>query len=447
MNKYKIIPLAVAPLKKTVRIPGSKSYTNRALILAALAKGESVITGVSEGDDSVAMIKALTQLGIKVLQTGNSIKIIGNGGEFPEFKGTIDVGAGGTTMRFLASLCATIEGETILKGSERMHERPIFELVDALRELGVKIDYLQKEGCPPLKIFGQKHLGKKMMTSAKKITNAAVVSMDGSFSSQYFTSLLLIGGLLKQDLVIKVKGEQISRSYIDMTIDGLDDFGITVENNNYSEYKIKSGQNYHARSYHVEGDASGASYFMAIAAINGKNDKICTIRVENLNVKSAQGDIKFADLLERMGCSVKRGKDFIEVTGNGVLNGIDVDMELMPDTAQTLAVVAAFAKGTTRITGLGTLKIKETDRILAVATELGKMGITCRTGEDWIEIDGGQPQANNIDTYKDHRMAMSFAVAGSRLEGMVINDPDVVSKSLPEFWQLLAELGVKHEPI
>lgn len=426
MKKIEIIP--PKELKNNeIAIPGSKSYTNRALVMAALGIGKSIIKGYSEGDDSKALIQALEKLGIKIEKSDDGIMVHGNGGKFSQFKGKIDVGAAGTTMRFLTSLCCLAPGEIILDGSERMRERPIEELVEALKSLGANIEYLEKGGFPPLKIKGGNIKGGE-------------ISMNGSVSSQYFTSLFLIAPCLEDSLKIKVKGEQISKSYIDMTINGLKSFGVEVLNNNYKEYVVNSREKYKSIEYQVEGDASGASYFFGIAAVTRLN-----IRVSNINPNSNQGDIVFVNLLEEMGCKVIKNEkeNWIEVKGPEKLKSIECNMELMPDVAQTLAVVASFAEGKTKIMGLSTLKIKETDRIQALKNELDKMGIRVEADNDFIVIYGGNPKGVEIETYRDHRMAMAFSIAGCRISGVKILDPGVVSKSFPDFWEKLKELGVE----
>jgi len=426
MKIFEIIP--VKKLKSNrVEMPGSKSYTNRALIMATLCNGKSIIKGYSESDDSEALILALKKLGIKIEKCGKEIIVYGNSGNFSQFKGKIDVGAAGTTMRFLTSLCCLVPGEIILDGSERMRERPIKELIEALKILGANIEYLKKEGYPPIKIKGGNMGGGEVL-------------MDGSVSSQYFTSLLLIASSLKNGLRIKVKGDQISKSYIDMTIDSLKDFGVKVLNNNYREYIVDKGEGYKSTNYQVEGDLSGASYFFGIAAITGLK-----IRVKNIDPMSHQGDIRFVGLLEKMGCKIlKNGKEnWIEIKGSDKLKSIKCNMEEMPDTAQTLAVIASFAEGKTKITGLKTLRIKETDRIKALQNELSKMGIKTTIGPDFIVIYGGKSRGVEIETYKDHRMAMAFAMTGCKIPGIKILEPEVATKSFPEFWEKMEELGVE----
>jgi 3-phosphoshikimate 1-carboxyvinyltransferase len=336
------------------------------------------------------------------------------------------------------------------------------ELFEALQDLGVNFEYLGKEGCLPVRYCngatlplpsgegwgeGNGSTNKPPASFANRFTHRREynnhVVLQGNVSSQFFTALLLIAPVLPQGLEIEVVGEQVSKSYIDMTVGILRDFGVQVENHNYQKYVVPAGQKYQPKKYEIEGDASGCSYFWGIAAVTGQS-----IRVTNINPESVQGDVGFADILEKMGGRVVKNfaERWIEVQGPenlSDLRGVEVDMENMPDTAQTLAVVAAFAQGSTRITGLSTLKGKETDRLLATKTELGKMGIEVRVGDDWMEVDGGNPRGAEIETYHDHRMAMSFAVAGSKISGVIIQNPNVVSKSFPDFWERLEMLGIK----
>jgi len=428
MNSYSIHPLE-EKINQSITIPGSKSFSNRALVMAALTTGESRLYGLSESDDTIAMRQALKALGVDIILENDCTVVRGTGGKFLPFSGEINVGAAGTTMRFLASICSLVPGEIILDGSERMRQRPVGELVNALRSLGAKIEYVEKENFPPLKINGGSLKG-------------GTTQMNGEISSQYFTSLLLVGPILEKGLEIEIIGEQISKSYIDMTIQSLKERGAEVINNNYQKYSVNKNANYNLGNFYIEGDASGATYFWAVAAITGS-----TIRVNNILPSSFQGDIKFPDILEKMGCTVVKNEKekWIEVTGAKELKGIEIDMENMPDTAQTLAVVASFAKGRTKITGLATLKIKETDRIEALKNELEKMEINSEIGADYIIIEGGTPKGATIETYKDHRMAMAFAVAGAIIKGMKINEPKVVAKSFPEFWEMLEKIGVKTE--
>jgi 3-phosphoshikimate 1-carboxyvinyltransferase len=417
------------PINATIPVSGSKSYTNRALLLAALAPGRSVLHSVSPSSDSDAMVAALDKLGIRCepIEAGvsTSIAISGRGGEFTPYRGVIDVGPAGTTMRFLTSVCAAIPGADItLRGTARMHQRPIQPLVDALRTMGASIEYLENEGCPPLRIHSQHPL------------TGGVIAIDGSVSSQFISSLLLASSLCQSPLTIEIVGEQTSKSYIDMTLQSLADFGITVANEGYARYVVQPNSTPRAQEYRIEGDASGASYLWGLAALSGGS-----VTVENINPDSAQGDIAFPALLEEMGCSVSRGERSITVTGSKTLRGIRADMVNMPDTAQSLAVIAACAHGSTTITGLATLRIKETDRIAAMQTELAKFGVRCDAGPDYLVVhgvgDSPLPADVRVATYEDHRMAMSLAMLGVRSPRLQIEEPDVVKKSFPDFWTVL----------
>jgi 3-phosphoshikimate 1-carboxyvinyltransferase len=423
--------IKISPLRKSivgeVVIPGSKSLTNRALIMASLAKGVSKITGISKSDDSGVLITALKKIGIKIRQNANTVEIVGNDSNFTRFKGELKVGNAGTVTRFLISLACQIPGEISIDGSARIRERPVRDLVEALILMGAKIKYLGKKGFLPIVVRGGRLKG-------------GTVSIKGNVSSQFISSLLIIAPLLKNSLTLKIIGKQVSKSYIDMTTDLMEKFGIEVEKNDLKSYFINTNQKYKAIDYEVDGDASGASYFFAIAALTGSR-----IKVKNIDPQSKQGDIEFTKILKNMGCLVSENiiEKWIELEGPSSLKGIVVDMTLMPDTAQTLAVVAAFAKGTTKITGLQTLKIKETDRLTALKNELLKIGIISKITNNSITIQGGRPHKATIETYNDHRMAMSFAMAGTKISGIKIQNPEVVNKSFPEFWRQLKILGVK----
>lgn len=385
-----------------ITVPGSKSLTNRAIIMASLSNGLSKINNISNSLDSKIMIKAVKKLGVKIKVTKNELQIIGNQGVFKEFNGSIDVGNAGTVTRFLTALITLVPGTVIIKKSKRMEMRPIKELNDALKRI---------------------RIGK--------------VSVKGNISSQFISSLLMIAPALKKGLVIRVIGKLVSRSYVDMTMDLLNKFGVKVTNDQYRKFVVGKNQKLKSTVYEVEGDASGASYFWAIAAVTGKK-----IKVKNIDPLSTQGDIRFVEILEKMGCQVRKNikEKWIGVKGPRVLQGIAVDMVNMPDTAQTLAVIAAFAKGITEITGLSTLKIKETDRLLALKTELNKMKIKSEITNDSITITGGSPQKAFIETYGDHRMAMAFAVAKAKIPELLIKNPEVVSKSFPEFWKKFKQI-------
>jgi 3-phosphoshikimate 1-carboxyvinyltransferase len=417
-------------IESTVEVLGSKSYTNRSLIIAALATGTSTLSSASISTDSEAMIAALRLLGVSIEEEagplGTTLTVEGTGGALTPYHGEINVGPAGTTMRFLTALCAGIPGiDVVLSGSERMHARPIKELVTALRSLGAEIDYLGTEGCPPLRIRTRTHL------------KGGTIAMNGTVSSQFISAILLTAPLNTRKLVVEIEGEQISKSYIDMTLQSLRDFGVTVTNESYKRYTSAAGQSYAARTMSIEGDASGASYLWGLAALSQGR-----MTVGNINPRSAQGDIHFPEVLMRMGCSVSSDARSITVLGPKVLKPIEIDMSDMPDVAQTLAVIASSAQGQTVMHGLRTLRVKETDRISALHDELAKLGIVSEAGADFLVVHGGSPHGARIKTYDDHRMAMSFAMLAARIPDMEIEEPHVVDKSFPTFWETLRATGI-----
>lgn len=435
MSPHKTVRLwpATKPVGIARPVPGSKSITNRALVLAALAPGVSELHKVSLSNDSRFLIAALKNLGVRVDCQDDVARVHGKGTSFDPYRGTVDVGAGGTTIRFILPLCALAHGaEIVLEGTERLHERPIGDLVGALNALGADIQYQGRFGCPPLLVKGSDRLA------------GGSVSIGGSVSSQFLSSLLMIGPALPKGLTVKVQGEQVSKPYVDMTLALMGAFGVEVQREGYDTFSIPPGCQYSPSTYRVEGDASGATYLWGLAAVSGGQ-----VRVRNIALKSVQGDMRFTNVLESMGCAVIRGSDdhgdYVEVQGPKDLRSVEVDLEDMPDTAQTLAVVAACAKGTSVLTGLQTLRVKETDRIEALVTELGKVGIRAESGPDSLVVHGGSPSAARIATYEDHRMAMSFALLGSVTPGIVIEDPAVVQKSFPDFWDTLESCGVRVE--
>ena len=430
MDRYTIFP-PKSKIQGMISLNGSKSITNRALIMGALANANSILKNASLSDDSMALVRALQSLGVSIDVSDDEINIQGHSGQWIK-KGIIDVGPAGTVARFMCALLSFIpEGEWILTGNERMQERPIGELVDALRILGVEIEYQNYSGCLPLLIQG---IDPKLAKGKVKI--------GGNVSSQFISALLLVAPILGQGLEIEVEGDLVSKSYVDMTIAGMADFGVKVENEDYKYLRVAQGQSYESREYVIEGDASGASYFFASAAISQGS-----VKVYNLSLESLQGDARFPEVLGEMGCSVVHGFDgernWIEVSGREPLYGIDVDMSSMPDTIQTLAVVATCSKGVTRISGAETLKNKETNRIKALIEQLQVIGISAEYNDGELIVYGGSPRGGIIKTYGDHRMAMSFAILGSKIEGITIEDPQVVSKSFPSFWHDFQGLGVR----
>ena len=418
------LPLSpvTGPVHASVHLPGSKSITNRALLLAALANGESLLRAPLHSEDTLRMSQALRALGVVIEETPErDFRVIGREGAWDAPKQPLFVGNSGTTVRFLAAAaCLAPAGtDVLLDGVARMRERPIRDLIGALLTLGVEAECLNGHGCPPVRVRGGGLPGGRCR-------------LRGDVSSQFLTALLQVAPYAQTDVEIEILGDLISKPYIDLTQAVMASFGVSIENDGYHRLRVEAGQRYVGREYDVEADASNASYFLAAAAVTGG-----TVTLENLSAFSIQGDIRFADVLERMGCTVISQGKTIRLTGPTHLRAVDADMGAIPDTAQTLAVVAAFADGPSHLTGLASLRVKETDRIHAVARELPKLGVRVEEGADsWvIHPDAGRRDTPaTIDTYDDHRMAMAFAVAGLCLPDVVINDPGCVAKTFPDFW-------------
>ena len=408
-------------LRATVAAPPSKSYTNRAYIVAALADGTMRLENPLFSDDTHTMREALLQFGVPVVEEKQAAVVQGQGGKLQLPGNEIFIGNAGTTMRFLTTLATLAPGITRLTGDDRMQERPIEDLLMCLRQMGLKAESLQSNGCPPIEIHGGKPPGGSVILAGDK-------------SSQYLTSLLLSAPYFQNDTIISIESELTSKSYVDITLDIMQTFGVSVLNEFYRKFTVPAGQRYRAQTYQVEGDASSASYFFAAAAVTGGE-----ISVTNLNPDSVQGDIHFPDALEQMGCEVKHAGEKITIFGNP-LHGITIHMNDMPDVVQTLAVVALFAKGKTTMTGIANLRIKETDRIAALANELTRLGASVEAGEDFIIIEPGTHRPAEVETYDDHRMAMSFAVAGLGIPGVKIKNPRCVDKSFPDFFERFQEL-------
>ena len=405
-----------------VEAPPSKSYTQRALIIAALAKGKSVIKNTLFSDDTLYMISALKQFGVKIEKKGNNLVVQGTNGNLKPPKNKIFVGNAGTAMRFIASLASLINGETIITGDKRMQQRPIQDLLNALQQLGVKSE--SDNNCPPVKIYGGTF-------------NGGSVKLKGGISSQYLSSILMCAPYAKKNVIINIIGNLTSRPYIDITLDIMKNFGVYVKNLNYKKFVIKCSKKYTAKNYRIEGDASNASYFFAAAAVTKGR-----IMVKNINPNSKQGDIKFVDILKKMGCGVRKGKDFIEVRGSS-LKSIDINMNNMPDIVPTLAVTSLFADSTTIIRNVPNLRLKESDRLKALAFELRKIGANVEEMQDGLKIKRKRLQKAIIETYNDHRMAMSFAVAGLAINGIRIKNPACIDKSFPDFWRKFNEMYKK----
>lgn len=425
MSKLKIIPSN--NISGEVEIPGSKSYTNRALIIASLIKGEVKIKNPLESDDTRVMIDCLKELGIEIKESENEINVIGDISRIEDKEYKLNAKLSGTTIRFLLALSCVIPGKKMIKGEDSLNNRPIGELAGALKDLGAEIEYLDKRGYPPLLVKSSK-------------LPLRETRLHGDISSQFFSALLMIAPIIG-GIEIEVMGNQISKPYIDMTIELMKYFGVTVKNENFKKYIVENSENYAKKDYVVEGDYSSAGYFLAIAALTKS-----TLKLKNLNSHSLQADRNFLKIIECFGTELKFEDDNLIIKGDGV-KPLNVDMENCPDQAQTLAVLLAFAKGKSVITGIRSLRVKETERILALQNELSKMGIKTESTIDSLTIYGGTPKQAEIDTYNDHRMAMSFAVAGTSLPGIIINNPEVVTKTFPNFWKKLKQIGVKIDEI
>ncbi|HEY7885070.1 MAG TPA: 3-phosphoshikimate 1-carboxyvinyltransferase [Cellvibrionaceae bacterium] len=423
--------LTLKPLQSVrgeIYLPGSKSLSNRILLLAALAKGQTRITNLLDSDDVSHMLEALELLGVDLQLTDNkrTCTVSGLGHAFniaaPQ---TLYLGNAGTAVRPLTAALAASVGEFTITGEPRMYERPIGDLVDALAELGADIHYQKDAGFPPLTINGTTLTGGE-------------VDIKGNISSQYLTALLMIAPLFSGNTLIRVDGELVSKPYIDITLDTMAKFGVEVTNNQYRTFEIQGKQQYQSPGeIMVEGDASSASYFLAAAAIGGG-----PVKVHGTGSASIQGDADFARVLEQMGARVTYSDYWIEVEGTGNLKGVDVDLNHIPDAAMTIATTALFAKGPTRIRNIYNWRVKETDRLSAMATELRKVGATVEEGEDYISIEPpAHIQAAAIDTYNDHRMAMCFSLASFGDAEIVINDPGCTSKTFPTYFDEFARIA------
>jgi 3-phosphoshikimate 1-carboxyvinyltransferase len=423
VDSIEILPIE-GPIRGTVRPPGSKSITNRALVCAALAKGPSILRGALDSEDTRVMIASLRQLGIEieVSDEGQTLRINGCDGKIPATKADLFVGNSGTTMRFLTALVSIGHGEFRLDGVPRMRERPIGDLVHVLRNLGVWIEDAGEHGFPPIVIHGEGLPGGEAQISA-------------DVSSQFLSGLLMAAPYAREPLRVAALGRLVSVPYIEMTLAVMRDFGSDVERRDgLRQINISKQRLYSGREYSIEPDASAASYFFAAAAITGGR-----VTVEGLSRQSLQGDVRFCECLAQMGAKVEFAGDSITVEGAS-LRGIDVDMNDISDTVQTLAVTTLFAEGRTRIRNVAHIRHKETDRIAATATELRKLGAVVTEFNDGMEIDPRPLHGAEIDTYDDHRMAMSFALAGLRTAKVVIRDPGCTAKTYPNFFADLERL-------
>jgi 3-phosphoshikimate 1-carboxyvinyltransferase len=414
----------ITKLDATVKLPGSKSYTQRALVLAALARGESRLRNALFAEDIEYMMDALRLLGAEISIRGEETIVGGTGGRIKCPKEAIFLGNNGTALRFLTSLVSLGQGRYVITGEQRLCERPVQPLLEALATLGVKIHTEEGRGFPPVTIDACGLQGGGVI-----FTNVA--------SSQYVSSLLISSPYARGDMAIRLAGRTVSQPYIEMTLEAMRLFGVEVTREGKGGYLTRSGQRYEGRSYLVEGDASTASYFFLAAALcRGR------ITVENINPRSLQGDIRLLEAMESLGCGVVRGEDRVEITGGALRAGdFTIDMGDMPDMVPTLAVLAAFREGKTRITNVAHLRIKESNRIAALVSETSRMGVEAKETADGLVITGGKPHGAEILTYNDHRIAMSFAIAGLTVPGMRITNPNCVNKSFPAFWDELEKLS------
>lgn len=435
MNQLTLQPVTQA--RGRVSLPGSKSISNRVLLIAALTDGRTTIDGLLDSDDTRVMLAALRQCGIRIDDTGPAQVQVHGQYPFPIREGDFFMGNAGTAIRPLTAALAIMGGDFHLSGVPRMHERPIGDLVDALQFLGAQVTYLGTPGYPPLKI------------GAGQLRAGQAVRIKGNVSSQFLTALLLAAPLFVQetatDLVIEVDGELISSPYVQITLNMMERFGVKVENQDWQRFVIPAASRYVTPTQiDIEGDASSASYFMALGALGGG-----PVRIEGAGATSIQGDIAFADVVEAMGATVQREDTAITVSAPGVAGGqrlaaFDLDFNLIPDAAMTAAAMALFADGPCLLRNIGSWRVKETDRIDAMHAELEKLGARVESGSDWLRVfpidQRSDWKSADIATYDDHRMAMCFSLAAFGPEPVTILDPDCVSKTFPDYFDVFQEL-------
>ncbi|MEZ6124823.1 MAG: 3-phosphoshikimate 1-carboxyvinyltransferase [Planctomycetaceae bacterium] len=430
MSGIRHIRPVAGPVSGRIRPPGSKSITNRALILAALADGPTTLTGVLDSKDTQVMLTSLNQLGFGIQQDLDTCTCVvdGGGGRIPADAADLWLENSGTSIRFLTSLCALGTGRYRLDGVERMRERPIADLVQTLNQLGADVCCENSEsGCPPVIVNGRRLAG-------------GTALIKGDISSQFLSSLLMSVPAADGDVVLNVDGELVSKPYVTMTLEMMKAFGVDVDfPDDLSRFRIRP-QTYTARHYDIEPDASAASYFFGVAAVTGGS-----VTIDGLNQNALQGDVQFAAALQQMGCDVEWKTDSVTVHGRP-LHGVDIDMNAISDTAQTLATVAVFADSPTTIRSVGHMRHKETDRIAAVVTELRRAGIRAEEFADGLTVYPGSPRPAEIHTYDDHRMAMSFSLLGLRADGIGILDPECTGKTYPHYFEDLDRLcaGDRH---
>jgi 3-phosphoshikimate 1-carboxyvinyltransferase len=402
----------------TVEIPGSKSLTNRALLVTALAQGDSVLENALFSEDSEYFAKCVEQLGMPIILNPHQaqIQVTGRGGEIPAKQADLFVGLAGTAARFISALVALGNGEYRLDGVPRMRERPMGDLLTVLQTGGATVKFEGNSGFMPYTVYGQGFAGGNFSLKANQ-------------TSQQLSALLMIAPYAQQDTNIEVEGTLVSQSYVKMTCRLMADFGVEVNQIGDNQFQIKAGQRYQARHYTIEPDASNASYFFAAAAVTGGR-----VRVKHLTKQSCQGDILWLNVLEQMGCQIQDSDDYTEVTGPKQLQGIDIDMNDISDLVQTLGAIAPFASSPITIRNVEHIRYKETDRIKAVVTELRRLGVKVEEFPDQLKIEPGPITPAAIETYHDHRMAMAFAVTGLKVPGIVIKDPGCTAKTFPDYF-------------
>ena len=412
------------PFDAVVELPGSKSYSNRVLLVTALARGRSEITQALFSDDTRYMHRALEALGVRVRadEAARSFTVDGVDGPFPAAEATLEVGNAGTVARFLTAAVALGRGTFVIDGSPAMRTRPIQPLLDGLTALGVDAESREGTGCPPVVVRARGIAGGR-------------ARVRGDVSSQYLSALLLAAPYAAHDVELEIEGELVSAPYVTMTLSTMEEFGVRAERDGDRRFRVAAGQRYAGRSYAVEPDASGASYFFAAAAVTGSH-----VVVPRLGSRSAQGDLGLLDVLARMGSKVTIDADAIAVQGPARLRAVDADFTRMGDVATTLMAIAPFADGPVTVRGIAQTHYEESDRPIAAATELRRMGLSVESTWDSVTIHPGLPRPCEVQTYDDHRIAMSFAVTGLRAPGIAIANPECVSKTFPEFFEVLRGL-------
>ena len=422
MTAFREIQPVSRPVIGSIRPPGSKSMTNRALVIAALAEGTSVLNGVLDSRDTQVMIDSLRKLGVVVENSvaNRTLRIVGCHGRPSAKRADLWLENSGTSIRFLTALCVLGHGRFRLDGNARMRERPIGDLVTALRQFGITVDCELSNDCPPVIVTGCGLRG-------------GTTSINANLSSQFLSAVLMAAPCANESVEIRLAGEMVSEPYVEMTLKMMSQFGVSVDRSQPSAFRV-SPQSYRSSTYDIEPDASAASYFFGLAAVTGG-----IVTVEGLHADALQGDIHFVKALEQMGCHVLWGPQSVTVRG-GTLRGIDIDMNSISDTAQTLACVAPFASGPTRIRNVAHMRLKETDRVAAVVAELRRLGLTIDEHPDGMTIYPGTMHGGTVETYDDHRMAMSFALLGLRVPGIVIADPGCTAKTYPEYFDDLDRL-------